>query len=374
MKLKTISSAVFTVMAMLSVNANANGFTDPEDAQTAKKTEIRTQVMLVDGEGQVTKMDGKMPEHATMITSNGNMHFIAARDTIKNAPFSAEVSIETVQKLADGNVISNKTTMFNARDSQGKTRRETRNSKGEVIDIAIVDPAGAVVTLNPRAKTATKMPDRLMMGKGMPGGGMKEINVETIRKSKDGGENVEVRAVVGEAKAGEKHVVIKRVGHADGEMPMPAGGAKGITIDVRGPEAGPAMGMLANGPDGAFMRLFSDSKWAAKKQSKTLGTKEMEGVKVEGKLTSYEIPAGEVGNAQVIVVSDEVWTSPELQLVVYSKHSDPRSGERIYRLTNLKRDDVAASLFAIPSDYKVRDLAKEMKFIVKESSDKLEKK
>ncbi|MBC3880512.1 hypothetical protein H8K35_03675 [Undibacterium sp. LX40W] len=374
MKLKQISSAVFVAMAVLSVNAGANGFTDPDDAQTAKKTEIRTHVMVVDSEGQMAKMDGKMPEHATMITSNGNMHFIAAGETIKNAPFSAEFSIETIQKLADGNVISNKTTMFNARDSQGKTRRETRNSKGEIIDIAIVDPTGSVMTLNPRAKTATKMPDRSQMGKGMPSGGIKEINVETIRKTKEGGENIEVRTVVGEAKAGEKNIVIKRIGHADGEMPMAAGGAKGITIDVRGPEAGPAMGMLANGPDGAFMRLFSDSKWAAKKQSKTLGTKEIEGVKAEGKLTSYEIPAGEVGNAQAIVVSDEIWTSPELQLIVYSKHSDPRSGERIYRLTNLKRDEVPSSLFAIPADYKVRDLAKEMKVIIKESNEKIEKK
>ncbi len=374
MKLKQMTTAVLAAMLMTTLNAQAFGTGDPEDTQVAKKTEVRTHVMVVDGEGQVSKMEGKIPEHATMITTNnGNMHFIAAGETIKNAPFTAELSIETIQKLADGNVISHKTSMLNARDSQGKTRRETRNSKGEVTEITIVDPAGSVLTLNPRTKTATKMPDRFQMGKKMPGG-MKEINVETIRIARDGGENIEVRAVVGDAKRAEKNIVIKRVGSMDGEMPIVAGAAKDITIDVRGPEAGPAMGMLANAPDGAFMRLFADSKWAAKKQSKSLGTKEMEGVKVDGKFSSYEIPAGEVGNAQAIVVSDEVWTSPELQLVVYSKHSDPRSGDRIYRLSNLKRDEVAASQFTVPTDYKVRDLAKEMKVIINETNEKSEKK
>ena len=77
-------------------------------------------------------------------------------------------------------------------------------------------------------------------------------------------------------------------------------------------------------------------------------------------------------NAQAIVVSDEVWTSAELQVVLYSKRSDPRSGDRIYRLTNLKRDEVAASQFSVPSDYKVRDLSKEMKVIVKEKNEKAE--
>lgn len=374
MKLKSVTKLVLMACALMGAAAHAASLIDPEDTQAPKKTEVRTHVMVVDNDAHVTKLDGKIAEHATMITSNGNMHFIAAADTIKNAPFSAEVSIETIQKLADGNVITHKTTMFNARDSQGRTRRESRNAKGEVIDIAIVDPAGSVMTLNPRSKTANKMPERFQIGKGMPGGGIKEINVETIRKSKEGGENIEVRAIVGDAKAGEKNIVIKRIGAVEADGASLGPGAKGITIDVRGPESGPAMGMLANGPDGAFMRLFSDSKWAAKKQSKSLGSKEIEGVKAEGKLTSYEIPAGEVGNAQAIVVSDEVWTAPDLQLVVYSKHSDPRSGERIYRLNNLKREELPASQFSIPADYKVRDLAKELKVMINDSNDKSDKK
>ena len=75
MKLKQMTTAVLAAMLMTTLNAQAFGTGDPEDTQVAKKTEVRTHVMVVDGEGQVSKMEGKIPEHATMITTNnGNMH------------------------------------------------------------------------------------------------------------------------------------------------------------------------------------------------------------------------------------------------------------------------------------------------------------
>jgi hypothetical protein len=97
-------------------------------------------------------------------------------------------------------------------------------------------------------------------------------------------------------------------------------------------------------------------KWSAKATIKDLGTRDIEGVKAEGKLRSYEIPAGEVGNRNPIAVSDESWYSPELQVTVLSKHSDPRSGDNIYRMAGIKREEPAAALFAVPSDYTVKDV------------------
>jgi hypothetical protein len=97
-------------------------------------------------------------------------------------------------------------------------------------------------------------------------------------------------------------------------------------------------------------------KWAGKATTKDLGTRDIEGVKAQGKLRSYEIPAGEVGNRNPIVVSDESWYSPELQVTVLSKHSDPRSGDSIYRLSAIKREEPAAALFTVPSDYTVKDV------------------
>jgi hypothetical protein len=98
-----------------------------------------------------------------------------------------------------------------------------------------------------------------------------------------------------------------------------------------------------------------DFKWAGKAATKDLGTRDIAGVKAQGKLRSYEIPAGEIGNAKAIVVSDETWWSPELQVTLYSKHSDPRSGDNVYRIENLRRDEPAAALFTVPSDYTVKD-------------------
>jgi hypothetical protein len=95
-------------------------------------------------------------------------------------------------------------------------------------------------------------------------------------------------------------------------------------------------------------------KWAAKASSRDLGARAFDGVRAEGKLRSHEIPAGEVGNRNPIVVADENWTSPELQVTVYSKHSDPRSDDYVYRLEGLKRGEPDAALFAVPSDDKVR--------------------
>jgi hypothetical protein len=42
-------------------------------------------------------------------------------------------------------------------------------------------------------------------------------------------------------------------------------------------------------------------------------------------------------------------------VTVYTKHSDPRSGDAVFRLENLKREEPAASLFSVPSDYTVKE-------------------
>ena len=53
-------------------------------------------------------------------------------------------------------------------------------------------------------------------------------------------------------------------------------------------------------------------------------------------------------------MTSESWYSPELQVTVYSRYSDPRQGESIYRLTHLKRAEPAADLFKTPEGYEVR--------------------
>ena len=87
-----------------------------------------------------------------------------------------------------------------------------------------------------------------------------------------------------------------------------------------------------------------------------------EGLQVEGTRTTRTIAAGEIGNDRPIDIVSERWYSPELQLTVMSRTLDPRSGETVFKLTNLRRAEPARYLFEIPADYKINESGKfEMK-------------
>src|SRR5437763_186822 len=86
-----------------------------------------------------------------------------------------------------------------------------------------------------------------------------------------------------------------------------------------------------------------------------LGSQTMEGVLVNGVRTTRTIPEGQIGNERPIKIVTEVWTSPELKTVVYSKRSDPRMGEQTFQLKNIVRTEPDPSLFAVPADFKMVD-------------------
>jgi hypothetical protein len=85
-----------------------------------------------------------------------------------------------------------------------------------------------------------------------------------------------------------------------------------------------------------------------------LGPQTIEGVTARGTRTTTVIPAGSIGNVQDIRIVSEQWFSEDLQVLVLTKHSDPRSGETIYRLRNIVRAEPDASLFTVPADYTVQ--------------------
>jgi hypothetical protein len=97
------------------------------------------------------------------------------------------------------------------------------------------------------------------------------------------------------------------------------------------------------------MRFESTAK-LGKGVTTNLGMRDFEGVKAEAKSTTWTIPAGEIGNRKPIDVVSESWYSPDLQVTVYSRYNDPRTGETIYRLANLKRAEPSADLFKVPED------------------------
>jgi hypothetical protein len=94
---------------------------------------------------------------------------------------------------------------------------------------------------------------------------------------------------------------------------------------------------------------------SSKENTESLGTQTIDGLQVEGTRSTITIPAGQIGNDQPIEIVSERWYSPELQVVVSSKHTDPRMGEHTYRLTNISRSEPAQSLFSVPSDYTISE-------------------
>ncbi len=106
-------------------------------------------------------------------------------------------------------------------------------------------------------------------------------------------------------------------------------------------ESGPA-----NGAGGTNRRLNVTTT--------SLGTQTINGVQAEGTRTTHTIPAGAIGNANPIVITNERWYSPELQTVVMIKRSDPRMGTTTFQLTNIQKQEPDASLFQVPPDYTVK--------------------
>jgi hypothetical protein len=109
----------------------------------------------------------------------------------------------------------------------------------------------------------------------------------------------------------------------------------------------------AGGPVNQPNRQPQPAQSNTKRES--LGTQVIGGLLAEGVRNTLTIPAGQIGNAQPIAVVTERWNSPDLQVVLFQKRSDPRAGETIYQLTNISRSEPPASLFTVPADFSISD-------------------
>jgi hypothetical protein len=87
--------------------------------------------------------------------------------------------------------------------------------------------------------------------------------------------------------------------------------------------------------------------------STPLGSQTISGVVAEGTRYTRTIPAGAIGNEKPIVITTERWYSSDLQTVVMTKRSDPRTGETVFTLSNIQRTEPDASLFQVPSNFTV---------------------
>jgi len=206
---------------------------------------------------------------------------------VKDVPFSAQVSIETEQVLADGTHIRRKTGGSLYRDSLGRLREQLAlplpppmPASAEIGSIVILsDPStGAHWTLMPAAKTAMKM------------------TMPTVSRGKT---NVDSNA--------QKNFRV-------------FGG-------------------------------FGDDGSAEK-----LGSQNMEGVTATGTRFTHSIPAGQLGNDQALQLATERWYSSEIHLTVFLKRSDPMTGTKTLKVTEIRREEPDAAMFNIPADYAVQEM------------------
>ena len=238
---------------------------------------------------------------------------LAGGNPVKGAPYSGNAVTDTTQTLADGNRIVNHMTAAVYRDGDGRERREQSIPNigpfaaqgAPPVTIFISDPVADVnYSLNPSDNTAIKLP-------APPPG-----------------------------------------------APMPPGAQGGVTIQRFGAAGGNATASIVASPGPSQVMIYRKSGTAVSSNPpivEQLGTKVVEGVQADGTRTTLTIPAGQIGNDNPIQIVDEVWRSPDLQVIVRSEHSDPRMGTTVYSLQNISRSDPSPDLFQVPSDYTVKD-------------------
>jgi hypothetical protein len=235
---------------------------------------------------------------------------------VKGSPYSLEATIESAQTLSDGNRIVHRQTVHLYRDSKGRTRREETlaaigpwaASGNPPTMVTIQDPASGVsYFLDPQRKIASKLPSPPRLGKEAMVTPALHEGPATVSVSSD--------PVAGVPIHGEQ-------GH----------------VTVFGFHAGSG---------GEVVRQ--------EEKSESLGKERIAGISADGTRTTSTIPAEAIGNERPLDIVRERWYSPDLQIVLRSSQADPRFGETTYEVTKLDRAEPSASLFEVPSDYRVRE-------------------
>jgi hypothetical protein len=230
-----------------------------------------------------------------------------------NAPYSGEDKNETVQTLADGTHITRSSSRGIKiwRDSQGRVRIEQGLGGGphgphSPTLVEIEDPvAGYVTILDETNKAAHRV----------------KANVVPERST--------------DPMAVRRPAQVQANGTASTIVPTPVAGSPAPGATGRA-EANPRPRPQISGPD-------------------DLGTSVIDGVPVHGSRITTVFPTGMVGNDAPITTTRDSWYSPDLNLVIRTVNTDPRSGVQTNGIGNLSLSDPDPSLFTVPVDYQLVD-------------------
>jgi hypothetical protein len=280
---------------LLAGNAVAQESAPREKVRSLTITQDEPMAGLPGGFNMMFQRD-RMPEGEISFFS---AEMAGAGETVTAAPYTATATTESTQVLGDGNRIVNKTSSFVARDSQGRTRRETDLHR---IGPLQVDSPKMVFINDPTKHTQYIF---------HPGGEATKV----VRSEATWGDGPQIIDLHGSGERGIK---------------------KKVMIRTQG------------GPESATEKTSAEQV-----KHEDLGTQTIEGVSAQGKRETVTIPAGQIGNERAIEIVSETWYSPELHTMVLRKHSDPRFGETTFRLTEIKRNEPDESLFQAPPGTKV---------------------
>jgi len=225
---------------------------------------------------------------------------------IAGAPFAADATTEFSQMLSDGNRIERRFTTSLARDGKGRTRSEQ--------DVAMLGPLvvlekGTNWKTSPAAAAAPSEPPRFTV-----------INdpVDRVTYTLDERSKEARRSPSKSATA--QFIEVQKL---NDKLINVRGGGNAVVVE-------------------------------------SLGMRQIEGVSAEGTRMTTTIPAGQIGNLNPINVVTERWIAKDLQMAILMTRRDPRSGDTVYRLTNIVRAEPPPDLFTVPSDYRIVDLQKQV--------------
>jgi hypothetical protein len=264
------------------------------------------------------------PADNMMISTGPGMFFFESSEmafdsaVVKGSPYSADAVTETTQTLTDGNRIHRTTKASLFRDSEGRTRRE--QTLGELGPLTVSgDPIRTIVINDPVAESSYMLNTHEKTAHKMPSKAAWRVS-ELQSKLKD--------------KAEAEHKALMAAG---------TGASTDHHFEMRVTQS--------SGTNIGDAKRLAESK-SLKKES--LGTQMFEGVAADGTRTTLTIPAGQIGNERPIDIVTETWFSNQLHTTVMTKTIDPRSGETVYALKNIKLAEPSGDLFQVPADYAIR--------------------
>lgn len=300
---------------------------------------------------------------------------------IAGAPFSAAVVSETVQTLADGTRLVQRSDGRLYRDSQGRTRNERSFQLGDLYEtkqtITIYDPVGGLsYSLDPQARSANKAqffrkaenaaanataPPKANLSSGLtPGHPLKKVQPYYPAAAKAARVSGVVQVATLVSETGEIIEASPLTGHPllQAAALEAARGWEFKPTELAGKPV--KFRAVLNFNFTLVPEASSPDQIASKApkytvQTEPLGKQMIEGVECNGERKVTTLLTGAIGNDRPIETVTETWYAPQLRMMILSKRRDPRFGESTYRVTNLTRAEPEASLFQLPPDYTIKE-------------------